>query len=203
MSRPEILSRFPPKPTADILVSRFFNTYDPGIHIIHGPTFQKEYDRHWLNPDETPIIWLGLVFAMMCIALQSYTRAGDEPPEYNGKSWAMSKEYRDLTAQCLVMADITQPTQGMLETLIRVLAQQRCRSRHIHQHRHHRSTSHATGYASRPSPVPWYLRIPGRDATKSLVLHSVLRPPLLCPGWATAYHATARYQHGCPTQSLR
>ncbi|KAF3040151.1 hypothetical protein E8E12_009278 [Didymella heteroderae] len=118
ISRPEILSRFPPKPTADILVSRFFNTYDPGIHIIHGPTFQKEYDRHWLNPDETPIIWLGLVFAMMCIALQSYTRAGDEPPEYSGKSWAMSKEYRDLTAQCLVMADITQPTQGMLETLI-------------------------------------------------------------------------------------
>ncbi|UPX11294.1 uncharacterized protein EKO05_0001905 [Ascochyta rabiei] len=117
-SRAEILSRFPPKPTADVLVSRFFNTYDPGIHIIHGPTFQKEYDQHWLNSDETPIIWLGLVYAMMCIALQSYTRAGDEPPEYSGKSWAMSKEYRDLTAQCLVMADITQPTQGMLETLI-------------------------------------------------------------------------------------
>ncbi|KAG9203544.1 hypothetical protein G6514_002562 [Epicoccum nigrum] len=118
ISRPEILSRFPPKPTADILVSRFFNTYDPGIHIIHGPTFQKEYDKHWLSPDETSNIWLGLVFAMMCIALQSYTRAGDEPPEYSGKSWAMSKEYRDLTAQCLVMADITLPTQYMLETLI-------------------------------------------------------------------------------------
>jgi hypothetical protein len=117
-SKAEILSQFPPKPTADILVSRFFNTYDPGIHIIHGPTFQKEYDRHWLNPEETPIIWLGLVFGMMCIALQSYTRAGDEPPEYHNKSWAMSKEYKDLTAQCLVMADITQPIIGMLETLI-------------------------------------------------------------------------------------
>jgi hypothetical protein len=118
MSKSEILSRFPPKPTADILVSRFFNTYDPGIHIIHGPTFQKEYDRHWLNADDTPVIWLGLVYSMMCIALQSYTRAGDEPPEYSGKSWAISKEYRDLTAQCLVMSDITQPAHGMLETLI-------------------------------------------------------------------------------------
>jgi hypothetical protein len=129
MSKAEILSRFPPKPTADILVSRFFNTYDPGIHIIHGPTFQKEYDKHWLSPEETPIIWLGLVYAMMCIALQSYTRAGDEPPEYSGKSWEMSKEYRDLTAQCLVMADITQPTQGMLETLILHVHAEYARSR--------------------------------------------------------------------------
>src|SRR6186713_1107815 len=99
----EILGRFPPKPTADILVSRYFNTYDPGIHIIHGPFFQQQYDKHWLNPSETPVIWLGLVFAMMCIALQSYSRAGDEPPEYRGKSWEMSSEYRNLTAQCLVM----------------------------------------------------------------------------------------------------
>jgi hypothetical protein len=128
-SKAEILLQFPPKPTADILVSRFFNTYDPGIHIIHGPTFQKEYDRHWLNPEETPIIWLGLVFGMMCIALQSYTRAGDEPPEYHNKSWEMSKEYRDLTAQCLVMADITQPISGMLETLILHVHAEYARSR--------------------------------------------------------------------------
>ncbi|KAF2705072.1 hypothetical protein K504DRAFT_449120 [Pleomassaria siparia CBS 279.74] len=117
-SHAEILSQFPPKPTADILVSRYFNTYDPGIHIIHGPSFQQQYDKHWLNPSETPVIWLGLVFGMMCIALQSYSRAGDEPPEYRGKSWEMSGEYRSLTAQCLVMADITQPIADMLETLI-------------------------------------------------------------------------------------
>jgi hypothetical protein len=114
----ELLSRFPPKPTADILVARYFNTYDPGIHIIHGPTFQAQYDKHWLNPAETPIIWLGLCYAMMCIALQSYSRAGDEPPEYRGKSWEMSGEYRTLTAQSLVMADITQPITNMLETMI-------------------------------------------------------------------------------------
>ncbi|KAH9873978.1 hypothetical protein IAQ61_004605 [Plenodomus lingam] len=128
-SKAELLSRFPPKPTADILVSRFFNTYDPAIHIIHGPSFQKEYDRHWLQPDETPIIWLGSVYAMMCIALQSYTRAGDEPPEYHNKSWEMSKEYGELTAQCLVMADITQPITGMLETLILHIHAEYARSR--------------------------------------------------------------------------
>jgi hypothetical protein len=117
-SQAELLSQFPPKATADILVSRYFNTYDPGIHIIHGPSFQKQYDQHWMNPNETPFIWLGLVYAMMCIALQSYTRAGDEPPEYRGKSWEMSSEYRILTAQCLVLADITQPISNTLEALV-------------------------------------------------------------------------------------
>ncbi|KAL5416183.1 hypothetical protein PMIN03_002222 [Paraphaeosphaeria minitans] len=118
MTQPELLQRFPPKQTADLLVSRYFNTYDPGIHIIHGPTFQKQYDNHWMNPNDTPVIWLGLVFAMTCIALQSYTRAGDEPPEYRGQSWAMSKEYREYTAQCLAAADITSPITNMLETMI-------------------------------------------------------------------------------------
>jgi hypothetical protein len=65
----------------------------------------------------------------MCIALQSYTRAGDEPPEYHNKSWAMSKEYRDLTAQCLILADITQPIVGMLETLILHVHAEYARSR--------------------------------------------------------------------------
>ncbi|KAF2751052.1 hypothetical protein M011DRAFT_492363 [Sporormia fimetaria CBS 119925] len=117
-SEAELRARFPPKSTADLLVTRYFNTYDPGIHIIHGPTFQKQYDRHWGNPNESPIIWLGLVYAMMCIALQSYSRAGDEPPEYKGKSWEMSSVYRNLTAQCLIAADITQPLEHMLETLV-------------------------------------------------------------------------------------
>ena len=116
--RQEIASSFPSKPDADRLVARYFNTYDPGTHIIHGPTFQKQYDQHWLTPNETPVIWLGMVYAMMTLALQSYSRAGDEPPEYRGKTWEMAEEFRRLTAQCLLFADFTQPLMHVLETLI-------------------------------------------------------------------------------------
>jgi len=41
----EILQAFPPRSVADMLITRYFNTYDPGIHIIHTPTFQKEVGR--------------------------------------------------------------------------------------------------------------------------------------------------------------
>ena len=55
---------------------------------------------------------------MMCIALQSYHRASDEPPEYRGRSWDISSEYRTLTAQCINLADVTTPVLNMIETLI-------------------------------------------------------------------------------------
>ena len=55
---------------------------------------------------------------MMVIAIQSYHRAGDEPPEYRGRTTQMLRDYKRLTAQCLVLADITQPITYMMETLI-------------------------------------------------------------------------------------
>ncbi|KAK4545699.1 hypothetical protein LTR36_002653 [Oleoguttula mirabilis] len=114
----ELLASFPSKADADRLIARYFNAYDPSVHIIHGPSFQKQYDRHWLNPGETSTVWIGMCFAMMTLALQSYHRAGDEPPEYRGRAQALSHSFRRLTAQCLLLADITQPIAQILETLI-------------------------------------------------------------------------------------
>ena len=114
----ELMASFPAKADADRLIARYFNAYDPSVHIIHGPSFQKQYDAHWLNPSETSVVWIGMCFAMMTLALQSYHRAGDEPPEYRGKALELSHDFRRLTAQCLLLADITQPIAQILETLI-------------------------------------------------------------------------------------
>ncbi|KAK4560808.1 hypothetical protein LTR86_005388 [Recurvomyces mirabilis] len=114
----ELLAQFPQKADADRLIARYFNAYDPSVHIIHGPSFQKQYDKHWVNPHETPTVWVGLCFAMMTLALQSYHRAGDEPPEYRNRAMELAHTFRRLTAQCLLLADITQPIAQILETLI-------------------------------------------------------------------------------------
>lgn len=114
----ELLAAYPSKADADRLIARYFNAYDPSVHIIHGPSFQKQYDKHWLNPSETHVVWLGMCFAMMTLALQSYNRAGDEPPEYRGRTLQLSHTYRKLTAQCLLLGDITQANAQTLETLV-------------------------------------------------------------------------------------
>jgi hypothetical protein len=116
--RDEVMAAYPSKADADRLIARYFNAYDPSVHIIHGPSFQKQYDKHWLSPGETSVVWLGMCFAMMTLALQSYNRAGDEPPEYRGRSLELSHEYRKLTAQCLLLSDITQGHPQTLETLV-------------------------------------------------------------------------------------
>lgn len=114
----ELLAAFPQKADADRLIARYFNAYDPSVHVVHGPSFQKQYDRHWLNPADSSVVWLGMCFAMMTLALQSYHRAGDEPPEYRGRAMELSHDFRRLTAQCLLLADITQPIAQILETLV-------------------------------------------------------------------------------------
>ncbi|KAI5369487.1 hypothetical protein Slin15195_G003630 [Septoria linicola] len=116
--RNELLAAYPSKADADRLIARYFNAYDPSVHIIHGPSFQKQYDKHWLNPMETSVVWLGMCFAMMTLALQSYHRAGDEPPEYRGRTLELSHTYRKLTAQSLLLGDITQANPQTLETLV-------------------------------------------------------------------------------------
>ncbi|KIW04126.1 uncharacterized protein PV09_04934 [Verruconis gallopava] len=119
-SHSEILAAFPNKQTTDVLISRFFNThnYDPAFHIIHGPTYQRQYDQHWISPSDTPLIWLAMTYAMMSIAVQSFIRAEDGPPEYREALPKMLRDYRRLTAQCLILVDITAPITYMLETLL-------------------------------------------------------------------------------------
>lgn len=114
----ELLAAYPSKADADRLIARYFNAYDPSVHIIHGPSFQKQYDKHWLNPLESSVVWLGMCFAMMTLALQSYHRAADEPPEYRGRTLELSHTYRKLTAQSLLLGDITQANPQTLETLV-------------------------------------------------------------------------------------
>lgn len=129
LTKNEILQQFPPKHVTDLLITRYFNSYYPALHIVHGPTFQKQYDAHWLNPSETSLMWFGLAFSMMALSLQSYQAAGDEPPEFRGRTWEMSKDYRRLTAQTLVEADLMALAPYTIETLILHIQAEYSRSR--------------------------------------------------------------------------
>jgi hypothetical protein len=52
---------------------------------------------------------------MLCIAMQSYTRTNNIPPEYQGTAPALTELYRVRTVQCLMIADLTKPV-GLLLT---------------------------------------------------------------------------------------
>ncbi|KAI9836512.1 MAG: hypothetical protein M1838_005013 [Thelocarpon superellum] len=122
--RSELFAALPPRPAVDKIISRYFNSFDPAIYIIHGPTFRKEvttaedYEAHWADPSKTPVIWLGQLFAILCLAMQAFHREGDEPPEYKGKAMTMANTFRKRTAECVALEDFCKPISNMIETLI-------------------------------------------------------------------------------------
>lgn len=77
----------------------------------------SQYNQHWGDPTKTGPTWLGQLFAVLGLAMQSYHRVGDEPPEFQGKSLNLANKYRALTAQCLLLADFTKPVNHTIETL--------------------------------------------------------------------------------------
>jgi Fungal specific transcription factor domain/Fungal Zn(2)-Cys(6) binuclear cluster domain len=117
-ARSEIMAQIPSRYMSDILIGRYFNTFDPATHILHGPTFQRQYNAHWQDSSKTSIVWVAMLFAMMRLAMLSYGREGDEPPEFRGKCQDLAANFRTQMAHCLITADYTKPHNHIIETLI-------------------------------------------------------------------------------------
>ncbi|TVY38920.1 Fusarisetin A cluster transcription factor [Lachnellula occidentalis] len=114
----ELRGEVPTKSAVDKLVTRYFNSYDPALHILHSPTFHKELHNHWQDPSKSSIVWLGLLYSILCLAMQSYHKIGDEPLEWKGRTNELAAEYRLRTVQCLVNSDYTKSSTYTIETLL-------------------------------------------------------------------------------------
>lgn len=114
----EIRAELPLKSSVLTLCGRYFNSMDNAVNIIHGPTFQKQLRIHWQDPSKTPIMWLGLLYSILCLAMLSYHKVGDEPPEWKGRTLELANEYRLRTVQCLIKSDYTKPVEYTVETMI-------------------------------------------------------------------------------------
>ncbi|PGH09784.1 hypothetical protein GX51_00468 [Blastomyces parvus] len=77
----------------------------------------QEYDEHWRNPDETSVAWLGLLFSMLWMTVQSEIQNPKEAAQYMGVGEALADLYRTRTAQCLMHASITRSEPHVIETM--------------------------------------------------------------------------------------
>jgi hypothetical protein len=129
-----MLANLPPRLAVDRLISRYFNSTSPALCkvfnetqsspankvpvIIHRPTFNKHYRQFWLDPEGTPIIFIGLLYAIMTLATLSGLSSEEIHPDTRGSPHEMLQAYKENCVQCLVLSDYTKPTRYTLETMM-------------------------------------------------------------------------------------
>lgn len=114
----ELRAELPSKSSVLTLCGRYFNSMDNAVSIIHAPSFHQQLKAHWQDPSKTPIMWLGLLYSVLTLAMLSYHKVGDEPPEWKGRTLELAAEYRLRTVQCLKSGDYTKPTEYTVETMV-------------------------------------------------------------------------------------
>ena len=119
----DVLAAIPCRSIVDRLVSQFVKEVEIAPMVLHIPTFLNEYEHFWDHQDETSIIWIGLLFAIMCLAVL-HQQYGFETvsPVLNAQdgtdSGRLVQLYRTKIAQCLVLGNYTKPSRYAVETLL-------------------------------------------------------------------------------------
>ncbi|KAI1178725.1 hypothetical protein F4777DRAFT_536544 [Nemania sp. FL0916] len=122
-SKDEILAAVPSKEFADCLISHCFEMLELSSCAINRIDFLKQYGTFWENPKEVPIMWLGLLFSILSIAL-NFQEFDAEPlrPGSQLNHIALSASYREKTVQCLLLGQYTRCGPYVIETLLHYFA---------------------------------------------------------------------------------
>ncbi|THC96452.1 hypothetical protein EYZ11_004043 [Aspergillus tanneri] len=113
----ELLADIPPRPVCDRLISQFLKSKEPLIVVYHIPTFQKEYNQFWLNPQDISLPWLGLLYAVLTLAVAVHQRLQEPLPSPLEDASEIINTFRKRNAQCLAQSNYIQPGKYKVEAL--------------------------------------------------------------------------------------
>ncbi|UNI18377.1 hypothetical protein JDV02_004649 [Purpureocillium takamizusanense] len=120
-SRANILAALPPKVAVDRYVARYFNSLEIASCIVHGPTFLKEYEAFWTNPSRVPVVWIGLLFSIIGLAVVT-SDTGDRVSNCDLEQQSLQIDlYREKIVQCLIAGEYTNAGVYVLETMLHYL----------------------------------------------------------------------------------
>lgn len=119
-SRQELLSYLPPRHIVDRLVMRYFSAYSPSQHIIHRPTFIRQYAEFWQDQSRIPLDWIALLFNILALGTFFSTYTAPHELELDGDIPPMQRfsRYRTAAGWALISAKYTHPGPMTLQPMV-------------------------------------------------------------------------------------
>ena len=114
----KVLQTLPPKVQVDRLLSIYFNAKYAIIPILHVYQFQRQYEAFWVNPLDTPPLWIAILFSIMGMA---EVLRGTKPAKLNSVVDPLltpKESYITSAAQCLILGGFTRPRRFVVEALL-------------------------------------------------------------------------------------
>ena len=67
----DLLAMLPPSSIIEHLLTRYFCNLSPLFHILHGPSFQKQYVDFSKDPARVRLSWLAVLYAILSLTLKT------------------------------------------------------------------------------------------------------------------------------------
>ncbi|KAI0537797.1 hypothetical protein GGR58DRAFT_470290 [Xylaria digitata] len=119
-NKEELLALLPEKSIMDRLMNRYFNSNSPSQHIIHIPTFTRQYNEFLKNRQEADIHWIATLF--MILALGIFFSSFQAPHELviDSSTPAMDRfrQYRGACGWALIFGKYSQPGPFTLQAMV-------------------------------------------------------------------------------------
>lgn len=102
----------PERSVCDRLIMRYFMSNSPSQHIVHRPTFNKDYNEFWKDPSNAPMHWIALLFMIIAMGtfFSSYLAPHEVTADSPGSAMDRFRQYRTAAGWALVWGKYTQPT---------------------------------------------------------------------------------------------
>ncbi|KAL6230073.1 hypothetical protein BDW75DRAFT_249066 [Aspergillus navahoensis] len=104
MPKQDILAHLPPAHCCDYLVTEYFLRLSPLFHILHGPTFQKQYNAFRRDPTGADLSWIALLFAICSATINTLDANDSILADISGAPDIPSANYRFRTAAMICLS---------------------------------------------------------------------------------------------------
>ncbi|KAJ3543488.1 hypothetical protein NM208_g3561 [Fusarium decemcellulare] len=124
VSKDELLQEVPDRRLVDRLVSAYFNELNLPYAFIHPASFLQQYKNFWTRPSETPLIWLGLLYGIICLGIQLGVASYDHPHKQLKQNHQPPDrpKFLEQVIQCLILGNYSRGGPFVIETLLHYLA---------------------------------------------------------------------------------